>query len=264
MFRDMGRLRYATGEEAFNCTNVEEVRARFSDPGFIDDLDVGLFVKFIGIPAGAKTLRIWWDYRNAFHQYQDVFVGDGDANPEHANRFDIEMVIEHTYDEAGPKQVRVELILEDLTGNCARNRDIVVSPESFDHVVTFAGVPNCVSSPFDRSMGLLANITPAIPPGTTYTVRARIDGVGTVPPSTTIGVFGDPLLTDFAVQFDSTPPPNEFTVNITTTVPHGQHQIAGQIFAFSGPPKSMSIRILDVQVPGKTVGLVGTIAGSCP
>lgn len=264
MSRNVGLLRSLSADEDFTCTNVEEVRARFSDPGYIDRLNVGLFLKFIGIPAGAKTLRVWWDYDRAFDQYQDVLFDSGDINPENGSLFDIETVIEHSYGAAGTYVVRVELILEGETGNCARNREIVVTPESFDHVVTFKRMANCVNSPIDRSGLLFANITPAIPTGTTYTVRARIDGVGTVAPSTTIAIFGGPVLIDFVPRFDLAPPPNEFTVSITASAPHSRHEIAGQILSFFGPPTSINIRLLSLNVPGRTVGLVGTVGGSCP
>ncbi len=39
-------------EEEFNCTNVQETYVRFSDPGYVTDNAVGLFVSYQGIPAG--------------------------------------------------------------------------------------------------------------------------------------------------------------------------------------------------------------------
>lgn len=270
-FRNMtraGQLRFLTDDEDFNCTNVEEVRVRFSDPGFVDRLNVGLFVKFIAIPDGTKTLRVWWDYDTAFDQYQDISVGDGDINPEDASRFDIEMVIEHAYTSAGTKRVRVELILEDETGNCARNREVVVTPESFDHVVTFGGVPSCAGFFGSRLMGLRVNFNPPIPAGTSYTVRFRVTGTGVMAPSLTAATIGNTAGPDFvAPPAQFAPPPNDFSVTFNPSVPHRQLAIATQIFSFAFPsvtPTSMRTSITGINIPGKTVGFAGTIAGSCP
>ena len=109
--------------EDFDCTHVETVRVRFSSPGFAEDDEVGLYVYFTELPEGPKRLRIWWDYENdAVHFRDHVF-------PEEET--EIEEVYEHRYlDLREPTEmlVRVELIRDGLTGNCPRNRRVLVTP----------------------------------------------------------------------------------------------------------------------------------------
>ena len=270
ILQQMGSARQLAVNEDFNCTNVEEVRVRFSEPGFIDGLNVGMFVKFIGIPAGNKTLRVWWDHATDFNEFQDVEIGDGNVNPEDATTFDVEMLIEHAYDKVGAKQVRVELILEGESGNCARNRDVFVSPDesfvtvtSFDHSATFGGVPVCSSFP-GRSMGLAVDFNPPIPAGTSYTVSVRIDGPVPFPIPIAAG-FSNAASTDFVFP----PPvfatlPADFTATFAPTAgPHARLQIAADLFSFP-PPPSMSVEVLSIDIPGKTLQIAATISGTCP
>ncbi len=109
--------------EDFDCNHVETVRARFSDPGYSEDDQVGLYVYFSGLPKGPKRLRIWWDYENDGIHFRDYRFLD--------ELTEIEEVYEHRYpDLREPTEmlVRVELIRDGLTGNCPRNRRVVVSP----------------------------------------------------------------------------------------------------------------------------------------
>jgi hypothetical protein len=109
--------------EDFDCSHVGEIRARFGPPGFVDGNHVGLYLFFGGIAEGPKRLRIWWDYENDGATFRD-FVLPGDAT-EH------EGIYEHRYVGLGGTTemlVRVELILDGLTGNCARNRRVGVAP----------------------------------------------------------------------------------------------------------------------------------------
>lgn len=260
MLRQMATPRTLTAHEDFNCTNVEEVRVRFSDPGFIDRLNVGLFVKFVGMPAGHKTLRVWWNYATDFESFQDVSVGDGDVNPEDSSKRDVDMVVEHAYDTVGSKQVRVELILAGESGNCARNRDIFLTFESFDHIATFAGVLQCTTFP-GRGIGIGVNFDPPIPTGTLYIVQARVD-------SPTAGSL--PMITGFqnAAGTDSTmvgpvfaPAPQDFTATLTPTAPHAQLQVAADIFS---PVSAISAKVLSIQIPGRTLKIVGPFSGTCP
>jgi hypothetical protein len=111
------------GLEDFDCTHVESVHVRFSSPGYVEDDRVGLFVSFEGIPEGPKRIRLWWDYENDAVHFRD-FVYPVDAT-------DIEEIYEHRYlNLPGPTEmlVRVELIRDGLTGNCPRNRRVVVAP----------------------------------------------------------------------------------------------------------------------------------------
>ncbi len=109
--------------EDFDCTHVEIVRVRFSSPGYVEDDKVGLYVYFAGLPEGPKRLRIWWDYENDGVHFRDFRF------PEEAT--EIEEVYEHRYlDLREPTEmlVRVELIRDGLTGNCPRNRRVLVAP----------------------------------------------------------------------------------------------------------------------------------------
>jgi hypothetical protein len=119
------RSSVSTNEE-FNCTCLEEVRARFTDPGFVNSNHVGLYVGFTGLPDGEYKLRIWWDYENDSKTYRDIRTIEIDENT-------FEKVIEHTYvnGRIGDKfQVRIELILKGKTGNCARNRYVTLTEET--------------------------------------------------------------------------------------------------------------------------------------
>jgi hypothetical protein len=115
----------AYAAEDFTCVNVGAVRIRFSAPGYVEDDRVGLYVSFEGIPEGRKRLRIWWNNENEPGVYSDS------ALPEDA--VDLEEVYEYQYRNlTGPTEmlVRVELILDGVSGNCPRNRRVVVAPPS--------------------------------------------------------------------------------------------------------------------------------------
>ena len=43
------------------AADLQEVRVRFSAPGFVDATHVGLYYNYIGLPAGEKHLEIEWD-----------------------------------------------------------------------------------------------------------------------------------------------------------------------------------------------------------
>ncbi len=122
---------YALGSgEEFSCLVVEEVRIRFSDPGYIKSSEVGMFVKYVGMPPGEKKLRVWWDFENEPNRYRDTPIDESDRNPGDPGRYDFEGLLEHTYrnPEVKGRKIRVELILIGSTGNCARNRNIVLAP----------------------------------------------------------------------------------------------------------------------------------------
>ena len=248
--------------------NVEEARARFSEPGFARGRDVGFFVKFVGMPAGDKTLRIWWDYEGDFNAFEDIDIGDGDVNPIDPSVFDTEMVVEHTYNVGMvmTKRVRVELIIDGRMGNCARNRDVVVSPERFDHMVTFHSVPVCNKFPGNAGMFLVAKISPPIPVGTKYFVTARVSAPAPAFSNMTILTFHDGSLTDAnGPYFQFSAPPNTFSGSLTATVPHTQ-LLANVFYTDIGVftiPVPLTTKFLRVEVPGKTVGYGGVVAGTC-
>ena len=109
--------------EDFDCTHVATVHVRFSSPGYVEDDKVGLYVSYTGLAPGPKRLRIWWDYEHDAVHFRDFRFPD--------EATEIEEVYEHLYlglHGATEKLVRVELIRDGLTGNCARNRRVLVAP----------------------------------------------------------------------------------------------------------------------------------------
>jgi hypothetical protein len=122
--------------EDIDCTGVGEVRVRFSAPGFVDRLHVGLYVNYTDVPAGQQLLRIWWDLKGAYEQTQDVRINEADIDRVDG-RLVFEKVIEHHYSGVVLPTgflVRTELITVGKTGNCARNRELVVSPGGSDEI----------------------------------------------------------------------------------------------------------------------------------
>jgi hypothetical protein len=122
--------------DEFDCSVVEEVRVRLSDPGYVKYNSVGLFLKYIGMPEGRKKVRIWWDYANKGDSFQDIDLTNKEVRRVDDEKYDVELLVEHEYDEVRSekqKRVRAELILAETSGNCARNRDIVLLPRATVH-----------------------------------------------------------------------------------------------------------------------------------
>ncbi len=112
-----------TPPEEFNCTNVEIVRARFSQPGYVEHNKAGLYVFFRGIHEGEKRLRIWWNYLERRDVSRDVRIESGEES--------FEDVLEHVYEgltELMTFVVRVQVMVDGLRGECARNREVDVRP----------------------------------------------------------------------------------------------------------------------------------------
>ena len=105
---------------------------RFGDPGYIRGNEVAVYAGFLGAPPGDKFLRIYWDHANKPAEFQIVDTEAGEVRRDNDELFDIEEIVEHTYEDlSGPTErtVRVELIHEDgNTRLCARNRNITVRP----------------------------------------------------------------------------------------------------------------------------------------
>ena len=88
-------------------------RVRFGDPGFIRRNEVALYAAFLGAPPGDKFLRIYWDHVNKPTEFQIVDTQAGEVRRDNDKLFDIEEIVEHTYEDlSGPTErtVRVELI----------------------------------------------------------------------------------------------------------------------------------------------------------
>ena len=114
---------------SFNCDTLDDARARTSDPGFELGNVVGLFLSYKGVPPGHKVLEIdWGEGASAIETFE---LGQGD--PEGNGLFRLEGVVTHEYDNVNStqtKKVRATLTIEGLKGQCARVRDVKVSPGS--------------------------------------------------------------------------------------------------------------------------------------
>jgi len=115
-----------TVPQTFSCEDITEVRARFSDPGFISGNVVGLFISFRGVPAGNKMAEIDWGDGTI----DSVEIGDG--RPQEDGLFDVEGVVGHEYATSTTQtaSVRATLTIEGRTGQCARVRDVTVEKGS--------------------------------------------------------------------------------------------------------------------------------------
>lgn len=117
-------------DEDFNCTNVQKTRVRFGHPGWVNGTNVGLFAEFVGMPGeGSKIIRVWWDFEGAPDVFEDLDISQ-DVRPGENGLFDWDGVLEHNYNVGTTTgfRVRIELIIPDQTGNCARVRDVNVEP----------------------------------------------------------------------------------------------------------------------------------------
>jgi hypothetical protein len=111
----------------FSCDEVVEVRARFSDPGFVAGDVVGLYLAYLGVPAGEKTLQIDWGDGEA----DTARLGEGSPNGE--GLFDLQGVVGHEYvgiQGTEAKSVRADMFIDGRDGSCGRVRDVTVSQGS--------------------------------------------------------------------------------------------------------------------------------------
>ena len=225
--------------EDFDCTQVEIVRVRFSSPGYVEDDKVGLYVYFTGLSEGPKRLRIWWDYENDAVHFRDYRFADEET--------EIEEVYEHRYlDLRGPTEmlVRVELIRDGLTGNCPRNRRVLVAPPEG---ASTPSSPTTQTASVGPAVSSVDNYDVFYAEGVRFTVLTplTIDSVA-VDPS------GNGTLTINLWDSSGTTFLNSRSVAVTA----GQQQIA---LGFSLPPGSylMDIDTTSVGFPGVGVTFNG-------
>ena len=124
------RIHVITWEKppAFSCEDIVEVRARFSDPGFVAGNVVGLYLAYRGVPAGMKTLEITWDEANPSESTESFEVGEG--RPRDDGLFDLEGDVGHEYPGVSAtvtKSVRIRLKLQGRDGSCTRVREVTVT-----------------------------------------------------------------------------------------------------------------------------------------
>ena len=228
----------------FSCTNVEMVRARFSQPGYVEHNKVGLYVFFRGIPEGEKRLRIWWDYLGRRDVSRDVRIESGEES--------FENVLEHVYEgltEPTTFVVRVQVIVDGLRGQCARNREVDVRPPPSG--VQTSGVQTAFVGPVDNTIGD-SRISSSVSFGLKFTVfrtmtlrsvRVYPRGTGTLvvqisdTDGNPIGSSSAAITTpgDQRVSVGMTLPPGDYEISLTGTSlsPPGLYwNSSGVAFAF--------------------------------
>ena len=215
----------------FSCTNVEMVRARFSQPGYVEHNKVGLYVFFRGIPEGEKRLRIWWDYMGRRDVSRDVRIESGEES--------FENVLEHVYEgltEPTTFVVRVQVIVDGLRGQCARNREVDVRPPPSGVQtpgVQTPGVQTAFVGPVDNTIGD-SETSPSYSFGLKFTVfrtmtlrsvRVYPEGTGTLvvqisdTDGNPIGSSSAAITTpgDQRVSVGMTLPPGDYEISLTGT-----------------------------------------------
>ena len=215
----------------FSCTNVEMVRARFSQPGYVEHNKVGLYVFFRDIPEGEKRLRIWWDYLGRRDVSRDVRIESGEES--------FENVLEHVYEgltEPTTFVVRVQVIVDDLRGQCARNREVDVRPPPSGVQtpgVQTPGVQTAFVGPVDNTIGD-SETSPSYSFGLKFTVfrtmtlrsvRVYPEGTGTLvvqisdTDGNPIGLSSAAITTpgDQRVSVGMTLPPGDYEISLTGT-----------------------------------------------
>ena len=121
-------------DDDFSCANVGEVHARFSEPGYTRESVAGLFLSISRIQDTKMTLRVFWDYEGQPAAYEVVPFGDDDLVRD-GDFVNLTKIVEHSYRPVRvptTMRVRVELLLADQTGNCARVREVTLRPPAVD------------------------------------------------------------------------------------------------------------------------------------
>lgn len=118
---------------SFTCADVQDnIKVRFSQPGFVIGPVVSLFVEYKGIPVpGDKFLDIWWDEVNKPGEVENLNVGAGDPQSHDSAKFDLKGIVAWVYDDLErpeQRQIRVNLRVAGRDGECARVRRVHVEP----------------------------------------------------------------------------------------------------------------------------------------
>jgi hypothetical protein len=120
-----------TSAPPFNCEEIVDARARFTDPGYTFGNVAGLYLAYIGVPPGVKELTVYWDVENPSGAVESAILGEGTATED--GLFDLEGIVSHEYPDVKgteDKKVRAELSILGREGSCARVRDITLTPGS--------------------------------------------------------------------------------------------------------------------------------------
>ena len=213
------------------------VRARFSQPGYVEHNKVGLYVFFRGIPEGEKRLRIWWDYLGRRDVSRDVRIESGEES--------FENVLEHVYEgltEPTTFVVRVQVIVDGLRGQCARNREVDVRPPPSG--VQPSGVQTAFVGPVDNTIGVsqFSDSSSVYNFGLKFTVfrtmtlrsvRVYPEGTGTLVVQIS-DTDGKPIRSSFAVIETA----GDQRVSVEMTLPPGDYEISATGTSLSPPGSS--------------------------
>jgi uncharacterized protein YdeI (BOF family) len=170
----------------FSCDDIEDIKARFSDPGFAFGNVVGLYLSYRGAPPGDKILEMTWDEHNAAGVVEEAEIGPGD--PIENGLFFLEGVVTHEYDNVNStetKTVRAKLKIVGRDGSCSRVRDVTVSPGSGPGF----GGGGTISVTIDED---------PVVSGSEFSVRAKVDNKSTITADISI-LFQTPKKTSIAL-----------------------------------------------------------------
>ena len=151
----------AAGATSFSCDDLEDVRARFTDPGFVAGDVVGYYLAYRGLPPGEKRLEVHWDEHNPSGQVDRFELGAGTARGD--GLFDLEGVVGHEYPNVQgteTKKARANLFIDGLSGQCSRVRDVTVTQGS--------------GSGYAAGGNLSLSFNDPVPSGGFFSVTARV------------------------------------------------------------------------------------------
>ncbi len=95
-------------------------------------------------------------------------------------------------------------------------------------------------------------------------VLRSLDGAGVLGPAIMGVAFSNAAGPDIVfAPFQFGLPPADFSTTWTTSVAHRQLLVASQLSTFP-LATSMNLRVISIAVPGKTIGINGTLSGNCP
>jgi len=235
--------------ERFDCADLQEVRVRFSAPGFVDATHVGLYYNYIGLPAGEKHLEIEWDEEAEPEIFERVDLGPGEVQRFNNALFDLKGIAEHTYRNIlreEMRQVRARLRIRNLQGDCSRVRRIqIMPPLELDP-------PAPPPGPSTADLSVVANDAPdPVMVNTSFVYTATATNLG---PGNATGVVLRLIIVAAATPatFLSAPPGCVNSGAITTCT-------VGALAA--GASASFKVTYQADSSPGLTVGLV-TVSGN--
>ena len=119
--------------EETDCPGLSEFFFRTSHPGSIEDNVVKAWVKIVGAPADATSIRVWWNYGEGSGENYDL--DDLDVTKNEDGTINVAFLAEHKYKNLNgetERTIRAELIVGKDGTHCARVRHITVAPPPAD------------------------------------------------------------------------------------------------------------------------------------